>query len=480
MKNRILFAFATALSLSASFVSFVSCKSNEIGVTNNNDYESYVTQNADPATDTTIDGPDRSQARIPAGALTETTAITLAKMKAGKYPDFPPGWVATGGVYSFEPHAQAFGKPVNIKVPYIEPGKGVRLVTTEPGGGWTPVDGAALAGGFATTQSPHFSFYTVVTGAPADPTLIDAGVDATAMDATIPDSAPDVRPDTAPPPPPTVFATAGGNVLRFFLVPAYDMGDAGPDAGLTDGGIFPLLNGRALAYGSSILFVAQSSAPDAGAITPFADPFGAMVQDGSVPLNVPGAMAVINGELWVANAMTNRLETYDVNGTMTWFGLAGTEITAMSYRPASNRLYVVQAMADQLVLFTVAGTGATKTVTPFGADAGTISLAGILFGPNGIVVTPWDELAISGSAGVRHFDLAGNDLGQYAAINIMASAGIGAVRWPGGLDEILVTDSELGVVNRYWFAPTDTTHMTPTRGASSPLGGLPTGMILAP
>ena len=48
MNNRILFAFATALSLSASFVSFVSCKKNDIAVTNNADYESYVTQDADP------------------------------------------------------------------------------------------------------------------------------------------------------------------------------------------------------------------------------------------------------------------------------------------------------------------------------------------------------------------------------------------------------------------------------------------------
>lgn len=477
MHSRIAFSFAAAISLSASVATFASCKSNQISVNNNADYESYVTQDATPGSDTTIDGPDRSQARIPAGALTQTTAITIARMKAGKYPDFPQGWVATGGIYSFEPHMQTFGKVVDIKVPYIDPGKSTRLVVSEPGGAWTPVDGAIIAGGFASTQSPHFSFYTVVTGAPPDPTLMDGG-----SDATIPDAAPDATPEAeaAPPLPPTIFLTSLTGVTRLFLDRANDAGlvDAAP-ALAQDGGFFALPNARKLAYGAppSLLFVGQDP-PDAGAITPFADPFGAMLQDGSVPLNTPEAMAVINGELWVANMSTMKLETYAPNGQMTWSGLPLQQIDAMAYNPATHTLYVVQAVPSLLYMFTVSGTGAGKTLTPLTGDAGTP--LSTIPAANAIVVAPWNELLIGGSATVHHVSLAGTDLGAYANVTTMVTSGIGAVRWPNGIDELIVSDAETGTITRYWFDPSDTTHTTAIAGGTIPFGGIPSGMIVAP
>jgi hypothetical protein len=163
-----------ALCVAASAV-LGACKSNNIDDTTNN----YVTQVVGPSGGL-VTGPGGATVNIPANALTESVSIEVTQLQSASYPtgmpSMPSGWSVKGYAFSLQPHGQAFDLPVAITVPYAgaTPSE-VALVTASPSGTWSTVTSAVISDTSAQVNSPHFSYYAVVTGAPA--VLVDAGHD---------------------------------------------------------------------------------------------------------------------------------------------------------------------------------------------------------------------------------------------------------------------------------------------------------------
>jgi hypothetical protein len=485
LKRRFLFA-AAALALASSVLAFASCKSDDISQTNNNtdQYDTFVTQSASPDVPTTIDGPDGSRVVIEAHALASTTPITIGKMKAGNYPDLPGAWASSGGVYSFEPHAQTFALPVHITVPYTDKGQPVRLVTAEPGGNWSLVDGVNLSGGTVKLDSSHFSFYTVVTGAPIDTTPHDSGVDSSISDATTQDSPADSAQEAeaaAPPSPPTVFIATSSNVVyRSFAIDPYV--DGGADAGGSDGGWLTVSQAGPMAVGTSpfTLFVGQTAAADAGGgVQTVNDPFGLFTLGAQFPLAKPGAVAFINGELWVLNPTTSHLETW-VGGVKTWNSTQTITGGAFAYDPVSTTIFVLQPAGPNVLPFKInnADAGNGKSLSPQTTWNNLTASA-----PNAIIVAPWGDVILCGN-GLAVYDKSGGSLSKYGTVNSQTCAGIGIAHWPSGRDELFVADNNqpppvTPMVLRYTL---DTGHTTATPNGSilSPGKQTMTGVIVAP
>jgi hypothetical protein len=483
--KRPLFVAAAAITLAASALAFASCKSNDVTQNNTSDqYDSFVTQTATPDQRTTINGPDGSKVVIEAHALATTTDITIGKMKAGKYPDLPSAWASSGGVYSFEPHDQEFAIPVHITVPYTDKGQPIRLVTASPTESWKLVDGVALSGGFVTFDSPHFSFYTVVTGAPIDTTLRDSGADSSIPDATTQDSpadGPQEAEAAAPGSPPIVFVSdlSHPGIFRFFPVaPGVDAG-----AGASDGGLLYFVDGSpapaALALSGPPPFLLATIPGPSGRTATFGDPYGAFPNvpaSGPIPTPSPGPVAFGAGNLWIANQGANSIDG--------WAGLTNTiskpypaAIAALTFDAPSSTLYVVEYMPPALHRLNVPG------LTPVN-DAGAVSVSGNVAGA--ATLTPWGELLVVVDGAIHRFSAATLQpaaMPSYGtAIQFMTAPAIGAARWPDGTDEIFIAETENYRVDRYVFATGDPQHATPIANGNLPLpnGELPNGMIIGP
>lgn len=516
MQNPIHRRFAVASLLVSCAVSgaFAACKSNSISQTNNASYDSSITVTVD-AKGAKVIGPDGAEADIPAGALDSATDVTIGKLHGG-YPPFPPGWVpaspitagappATGFVYSFEPHAETFKKTIDLRVPYVDPGKAVRLAVAEPNVGWTTIDGADFAGGFAHTTSTHFSFYAVVSGAPVDPTL-DAGRDAT-PDAEA-DAAVDAAMEAGPPPSPALFAATPlrDAILRFELTPSVvvdggvaDAGDAGPvaDAGVTgDGGAWNAPGSSALAMSAQLsLFtsthqwardggtlVLDGGAPiaiDAGLAT-LSNPFGAPSLGASITVDTPGVMTFANGELWLSVGDPADIETY-TGSTRTWSG-AGAGMTTgaagyggIAYDPATHTVFLSVRGPDAVQRWSISGSGAAKNAVKVLADL-TTNVAS----PSGLAFTPWGELLVVTSAGIARFDSNGTAKGIYtsAALGITPSRTVAVVRWPGGADELFVFDGARTEIARFAFV--DGSHDAAVKVGAVATGNEVTALVIAP
>jgi hypothetical protein len=377
----VLVAAAGALAFAAS------CKSNDITQNNNDNYESHVSQVVGPSGGFVELDPDKARVDIPASALSANTTITVGKVRGG-YPAFQNGWQPIGGVYSFEPHGQTFAAPVVITVPYADPGKPVRLAVAEQGGGWSLVDAADLDGAFAHTQTSTFSYYAVITGAPAAPS--DGGSDAAKDSGT-----------DAGPPPTTLFVCNGdtlsgfgdGKIYRFTLA---------ADGTPTPNGAFDGCTG-AMAFGPNReLFVAGRN----GGVARYGDAWAsAPASSGSFATSLTSVAGLFfaNGELWVSDTTTGTVSTFNPASTSapTWTSAQlASSIGPIAWDDGSKSLFVVQGNPYLIARYTVSGSGANKTLTP----AATVSDAGRF---DQMFVAPWSELfaALSANGSVERFVL---------------------------------------------------------------------------
>jgi len=480
---------------SATAGAAVSCKKNSFTGTNNASYDDSQTVIVDQ-TGARVIGPDGAEVDIPPGALTEATEITIGKLH-GSFPPYPPTWAPTGSVYSFEPHGQTFKKPVEIRVPYKDPGKPFRLAVSAPNVAWDAVAGADFGSGFAHTTSTHFSFYAIVTGAPLE---TDAGPDAPSPDAE-PDAEPDAPFEAGPPPGPTLFASVPTRdaIVRFALSPTVvlDAGaDAAFDAGMNlDGGVWTAPGSTSIAMNAGPAYslftsthawlrdggtlVLDGGAPiaiDAGAAA-LADPFGTPMLGGAFAVDTPGVMMFVNGELWMSVGAPPDIETF-VGATRTWSGASAGMTTGaggfggIAYDPATRTVFLSVRGPDAVQRWSVAGTGAAKNAVKVLSDL-TVNLTA----PTGLAFTPWNELLVVTADAIARFDANGAPKGKYS-LGITPEKSVAVVRWPGGADEMFVVDAATHAVVRFVF--TDAAHASPVQVGTISAGAPVAALVVAP
>lgn len=107
-----------------------------------------------------------AQVEVPAGALTQNTAIAVAQASAGA-PALPAGVTAFGPMVAFTPHGTTFAVPVTITVPFdaaaVPAGTRVALYKTTAGEtAWERVAGATVGASSVTALIESFSFAQVV------------------------------------------------------------------------------------------------------------------------------------------------------------------------------------------------------------------------------------------------------------------------------------------------------------------------------
>ncbi len=447
-------ALASACTFAAA-VGAVSCKSNDIAANTNNGTETFESQTTQTVGPTGFDviGPDNSEAVIPAGALSSTVTITVGKLSAG-YPAFPNGWAPAVGVYTFEPHGQAFASPVTIKVPYQNPSNApIRLVTAQPNGTWQTVDHIPVANGFATTTVSHFSYFALITGDGAEPPpLPEGGADAETdaeTDATTADVAVDAPAEAAPPPQPTLFAvsSANGTAYRFQISPSVA---AGPDAGIVpgnlvadvvyqapDGGMVPAAMAMASTDGGApyTLYLGALNQADRSNsdVLLVSDPFGTPTLSGSFAANSPSGMAYGN-ELWLSSGTGPvHVVTVDSSGNVNW-GASGpiTNDGPFNYLTVDAVHQIVYVNLGSVQAWPYTGQGAGKDAGPPFNINGTWEI------PETMALAPWGDLLVLDEMNFVY------DVGADGGSSALGLPFVGSpqcmaiVHWPSGMDEIFV------------------------------------------
>lgn len=485
MKHPLFLALASACTLAAAATA-TSCKSNDIAANTNNStetFESETTQMVGPMGFDVV-GPDHSEAIIPANALASSVNIVIGTLSAG-FPALPSGWSVPGAVFTFEPHGTTFALPVTLKVPYVDPGTPIRLVTAQPGGTWTPVDHIPLANGFATTPVNHFSYFAVVTGDGAEPPPLpeggadaetDAGeTDATTSDVAVIDSS--TPPEAAAPPQPTLFgvSSANGTAYRFQITPSVIVQpDAGSDAGPTvvygnltpdvvyqapDGGPVP----GALAMGNSeggapyTLYLGAINEADraSSGVLPVSDPFGTPTPGVSFAANNPIGMAYGN-ELWLSSGTNaSHVVTVDGTGNVNW-GASGpiSNDGPFDFLTVDTVHQILYANIGAVQAWPYTGQGASK-------DAGPSSFVnGSWENPETMAIAPWGDLLVLDSMNFV-WDVGGDSgappdfslpfVGTPACMAIVhwASSGVDeifvALQSPGGLYRVVLDQNHVEV-----------------------------------
>lgn len=102
-----------------------------------------------------VDGPEGTELRVPAGALSEETAIGIAVAEVGEYPPQPAAYNFSGKVYSFTPHGLRFLSPVIVGVPA---GSGTTVLHAAPNGSWAPL-ASQVDGDLLEVSVTSFSFF---------------------------------------------------------------------------------------------------------------------------------------------------------------------------------------------------------------------------------------------------------------------------------------------------------------------------------
>ena len=107
----------------------------------------------------TLDGPDGVQLVVPPGALTQDTAIRIARTDAGA-PGLPSDYTVSTPVYEFTPHGLSFLAPVTIRMPYAAPAGAVHddVFVAAPGEDWQAMQ-ATVNGGMAEWSRLSLSYY---------------------------------------------------------------------------------------------------------------------------------------------------------------------------------------------------------------------------------------------------------------------------------------------------------------------------------
>lgn len=171
-------AFASAIVLTA-------CKSNTISSnqTTNNGGSDVIGPSGG-----TVSLADGTEVRIPPGALTKDTTISVTVAQPGDYPVLSSQYTDVGKVYAFQPHGQKFQSAVVIDLAYTAASiSDLAVLQSEPNGEWQPVSGAQFTSDTAEITTGSFSFYTVASTAQAPdsgPTCSGRGPDNSAPTGT--------------------------------------------------------------------------------------------------------------------------------------------------------------------------------------------------------------------------------------------------------------------------------------------------------
>lgn len=104
----------------------------------------------------TVTGPDGVQVIIPAGALSGTTTIGIARNAAGA-PDPLDAYPKAGPSYEFTPHGQVFNQLITIRAPVPSGATGSSLFMASPGNDWKQVN-TVVTDGIGEWQRNTFSF----------------------------------------------------------------------------------------------------------------------------------------------------------------------------------------------------------------------------------------------------------------------------------------------------------------------------------
>jgi alpha-tubulin suppressor-like RCC1 family protein len=132
----------------------------------------------------TVQGPNGSQAVIPAGALSQATAIAVAVSSAGA-PQLPAGMRAASDVFAFTPHGTTFATPATVTLPFdpsrVQTGFTPRVYKTNAAqSAWELTPGASVGTNTVSVQVSSFSWLVVglvppqITQQPQD-IAVDAG-----------------------------------------------------------------------------------------------------------------------------------------------------------------------------------------------------------------------------------------------------------------------------------------------------------------
>ena len=114
----------------------------------------------------TLTGPNGAQLVVPAGALAQTTTVTIAQESAGA-PALPPGSTTLGAMFALTPHGTSFAVPASISLPFdaslAPPGNVPTLLKTNAAqNGWDVVAGATVSGNTLQAQITGFSWLIIV------------------------------------------------------------------------------------------------------------------------------------------------------------------------------------------------------------------------------------------------------------------------------------------------------------------------------
>jgi DNA-binding beta-propeller fold protein YncE len=117
----------------------------------------------------TVTGAYGATVTVPAGALSSTVNIAIAR-ESDNAPGFPPiGVAAVGAVYEITPHSTTFSQPVTISIPFdatqVPAGATPMLYKADPGGEFVAIP-TTVAGNMLVAQVTDFSNFVSAAGVP--------------------------------------------------------------------------------------------------------------------------------------------------------------------------------------------------------------------------------------------------------------------------------------------------------------------------
>ncbi len=144
---------SVAVAVSSLFAGAAGCKSNSIASTTNDNASGLIGPQGG-----IVSLDDGTAVRIPAGALTKDTMISIHV--ADTYPHLQSPYTFVSKVYSFEPHGLKFNTSAIIEIHFAAGGQNLVALHADPDGAWgeAPATIGATTGDIST---PGFSFYAL-------------------------------------------------------------------------------------------------------------------------------------------------------------------------------------------------------------------------------------------------------------------------------------------------------------------------------
>lgn len=106
------------------------------------------------------------QLTVPAGAVQQSTTISVTPVAELVVPALPTGAAKVGTIFSFEPHGTTFSVPVTVWVPFnpaqVPAGATMGLFKAQPGGTFIEITPVTTVGNTLVASISSFSFVTVM------------------------------------------------------------------------------------------------------------------------------------------------------------------------------------------------------------------------------------------------------------------------------------------------------------------------------